>query len=428
MTPRRVLLISHKHPWPADDGKKAVLAGFVAYLVERFGADSVTYVIVGRPPVDPAPMPCQVVWLPPPSRLAQALQGLASLVGLRQSSLQEAVTGSPALQRRLAALCQAREPCLVLMDTIRVGQCLETPRPGQQRVLYMDDLFHLRFARMLAMSGQGRASVAAVGTFGALLPAPARALLAAPWLRNLLYRIEMRKVRGRELRAPACFDLCLLINPHEAALLRDQGQPGRVEAVKPLLFPGPSPRHRCYDGQAEFVLFGSLRHPLYRASVLRFLDTAMPALVTAMPDLRLRIVGEGADDAVRSACARLGEHVTLLGFVDDIAPLFTRACALLVPSIAGGGLRLKAVTAMHHGLPIISTTEGVDGIPLVDGESLLREDDILRFGAAMRRLREPAFNQVISTAAHAVFQAHYGRDAVFRDYDVLFAPGAGGGG
>lgn len=420
---RQALLISHKLPWPADDGKKAVLAGFLAYLIQSFGAANVTYVVVGHAPAEPLTLPCTTVWVPPPSRLDQVLNALRCLLCLSPDSLQEAVTYSPSLAHKLRALCHERAPCLVLMDTIRIGQCLAGPAAGQHRVLYMDDLFHLRFERMLAMAANGQRTFAAAGTFARLLPGPARALLEWPALRNVLYRFEVKRVRQRELQAPLHFDACLLINPHEAELLRQTGRPGRVAAVRPLLFPAASPRPRHYDGNAEYLLFGSLRHPLHRASVLRFLDEVVPGLVAVMPDLRLRIVGEGADDAVRAACARLGEAVELTGFVDDITPLFTRACALLVPSIAGGGLRLKVVTAMHHGLPIITTGEGVHGIPLVDGQSMLLEDRIDHFAEPMRRLRDPALNQAVSRAALAVFQAEYGRDAVFLEYDQVFDPG-----
>ena len=419
---RHALLISHKLPWPADDGKKAVLAGFLAYLIQRFGADNVTYVVVGRPPAQAQTLPCRTIWVPPPSRLDQVLNALRCLLRLSPQSLQEAVTYSPSLARRLQALCDERAPCLVLMDTIRIGQCLAGTTPDQHRVLYMDDLFHLRFERMLAMTANGQRTFTAAGTYGRLWPGPARALLEWPALRNALYRFEVKRVRQRELQAPLHFDACLLINPHEAELLRQMGQPGRVAAVRPLLFPAASPRPRQYDGNAEYVLFGSLRHPLHRASVLRFLDEVVPGLVAVMPDLRLRIVGEGADDVLRTACDRLGKAVELAGFVDDITPLFARACALLVPSIAGGGLRLKAVTAMHHGLPIITTSEGVHGIPIIDGQSMLLEDRIDHFAEPMRRLRDPALNRAVSRAALAVFQAEYGRDAVFLEYDQVFDP------
>lgn len=42
------VIISNKYPFPPDDGKKTVLAGFLAYLIDRFGRDNVLYVVIGR--------------------------------------------------------------------------------------------------------------------------------------------------------------------------------------------------------------------------------------------------------------------------------------------------------------------------------------------------------------------------------------------
>lgn len=423
----RAVLISHKHPFPMDDGKKAVLTGFVAYLVERFGAANVTYVVVGRAP-DPGPsveLPCETIWVRGPGRLAQAGHAAASLLGLGGRSLQEAVTHSARVGRELRRLCAERAPVLLVMDTLRIGQFFESPRStGARRVLYMDDLFHLRFERLAALAaGEGPQSEIAdhspVGTFGPMLPRLAHVLLSWAPLRNALYRLEARKIARTEFEAPARFDACLLINPSEVELLRRQGRGGSPQVVKPVLFAGAGMPQRRFNGEPVFILFGSLRHPVHRASVVKVLGPAGDALFSRVAGLRLLVIGDGLDDELRALCSRR-PAVQACGFVDDIGPLFATACALLVPSIAGGGLRIKALSAMFHGLPIVSTGTGVEGIPLVAGESYLRADQVEAFAELMLRLLDPAFNAQVSRAASAVFREHYGPEAVFREYDALF--------
>ncbi|MEK8051141.1 glycosyltransferase family 4 protein [Ideonella sp. DXS22W] len=421
----RAMLISHKHPYPTDDGKKAVLAGFAAWLIERHGAAQVTYVVIDHPPADGVAeaLPCETVWIPPPGRMAQVAHALASLAGLSGLSLQEAMTRSGRVGAALRALVAQRRPALLVLDTLRVGQYVEQGHAdGPRRVLYMDDLFHLRFARLAALAAQGAGqAMAPAGTFARVLPAPARALLAWPALRNRLYRLEARKVERRELAAPHRFDTCLLINPDETTLLRARAgaAAAQVQTVRPLLVQGPTPPPRAYAGEALFVLFGSLRHPVHRASVLRFIGTEGDAVFAALPGLRLVIVGDGADTGVVEACRRR-PGTELAGFVHDIAPLFARACALLVPSLAGGGLRLKALTAMHHGLPIVATAAGIEGLPLRDGEQVLLADTPASFAAPMQRLLDRDCNRRIGEAASAVFEREFGRSRVFADFDHLF--------
>jgi glycosyltransferase involved in cell wall biosynthesis len=60
-----------------------------------------------------------------------------------------------------------------------------------------------------------------------------------------------------------------------------------------------------------------------------------------------------------------------------------------VPLQLGGGTRLKIVEAMAVGLPVVSTTIGVEGLDVRPGENILIADDAASFtDAALRLLRD----------------------------------------
>ncbi|HET9580825.1 MAG TPA: glycosyltransferase family 4 protein, partial [Usitatibacter sp.] len=360
------------------------------------------------------------VWIDPPRRARQALNGALSLSGLTSRSLQEALTWSPEASRRLRALVDECRPTLVVLDTIRAGQYFESPKDGELRVLYMDDLFHLRFRRLLDVASNGDASIDPAGTFAPMLPPMARAVMRVPAVRDMLYRIEMRKVEAREVEAPGRFDRCLLINPNEAATLRARSGRDNVHASRPLLFPRDCTARREFAGAPQFLMFGSLRHPVYRASVLHFLRTCAEAIGREMPDACIHLVGGGADEEVRALCRDRAPRIEIHGFVPDAMPYFTRSCALLVPLAAAGGLKVKVLTALYYGLPILATDAALDGIPLLDGVSCVRENDVARFPAHMRRLCDAAFNERLSRNSMQAFREHYSRQAVFTEYDALF--------
>src|SRR5947207_6949947 len=100
----KVMIISTKYPFPADDGKKVVLSGLVRYFVDRFGADRVRYVAVNdrsRLAARSDDFPCRMTWMPPPRASEQAVGVLGSITGRSKRSLQEAVTHSVRLQHAL---------------------------------------------------------------------------------------------------------------------------------------------------------------------------------------------------------------------------------------------------------------------------------------------------------------------------------------
>lgn len=422
MAAQKVILISNKFPFPANDGKKTVLAGFLHYFIDRLGDDKVIYVVIGKQ--DHSSMPavtCKTVCISPPHRLSQVWHLLTNIVNPRGKSLQESITFSTAIQAKLDRLIKETTPALLLFDTLRIGQYFEAKTyTGCQRILYMDDLFYLRFRRMLDVSATQGATLDVTGTFSAFLPRFAQALLRIGLIRDAFLRIEINRVERRELNSPTLYDRCLLINPNEVELLKTRSGCGNVYPVKPVLALNPCPQPRNYQGEPTFLMFGSLRHPVYRASVIHFLSVAMKETVQSLPRVKIIIIGDGADSEVESLCNLYRDHVELAGFVENIDALFSSACALLVPLLTAGGLKLKTLTALYYGLPIIATDNGVDGIPLQDTLDFIRENDIARFPIHMRNLCDVQFNKVFSENASKAFVGNYAKERVYAEYDGLF--------
>ncbi|HBH35341.1 MAG TPA: hypothetical protein DDW45_02750 [Gammaproteobacteria bacterium] len=415
------LLISNKYPFPCDDGKKTVLAGLLSYLLERYGTENVCYIVIGEKPETTLHAPgCRLIWMKPPGRLMQVTNLVGSLLGFNSRSMQESMTYSPRLQHSLVKLAGELEPTLMVLDTLRIGQYFhDQNRPGCRRILYMDDLFYLRYQRMLKAAEDG-IRYDPTGTFAAFLPPAARTLLNIRGIQKLLYRIEMNKIEHREIESTGFVDLSLLINPNEVQTLQERHPPGPVRSIKPLLYQESCKVERSYDGAPVFLMFGSLRHPVYRASVINFLECCMEKIIREMPDVRIRVVGGGADDQIVELASQYGEHVDIAGFIPDLDSVFATSCALLIPIIAAGGLKIKTITALYYGLPVIATDHGVDGIPLTEEDFFIRENEIDRFPMHMKRLCDTTYNREISRNASRTYQNHYAKNRVYEEYRELF--------
>jgi glycosyltransferase involved in cell wall biosynthesis len=67
--------------------------------------------------------------------------------------------------------------------------------------------------------------------------------------------------------------------------------------------------------------------------------------------------------------------VTYLGRVEDVGSAYASVHAAVVPLRAGAGSRLKVVEALARGVPVVSTSLGVEGYDVRDGEHALIADD-----------------------------------------------------
>lgn len=79
-------------------------------------------------------------------------------------------------------------------------------------------------------------------------------------------------------------------------------------------------------------------------------------------------------------------RIHLTGSVDRVGPWLKAADIAVIPLLEGGGTRMKIIDCFAAGLPVISTTKGIEGIPVVNGEQALIIDDWADMCEAIRSI------------------------------------------
>jgi glycosyltransferase involved in cell wall biosynthesis len=83
-----------------------------------------------------------------------------------------------------------------------------------------------------------------------------------------------------------------------------------------------------------------------------------------------------------------GEKVCVTGYVEDVAPYYSRACVVVVPLRSGSGIKGKIVQALACGKPVVTTSVGAEGIPAAERDGLFIRDDPQPFAECVRWLLE----------------------------------------
>ena len=153
------------------------------------------------------------------------------------------------------------------------------------------------------------------------------------------------------------------------------------------------------------VTFVALMTYAPNADAARFLVSKVaPHLRRLVPGARVRIVGRHDDRVAR--LARPG--VDVVGFVPDLERELRLADVIAVPVRFGGGTRVKVIEGFAHGIPVVSTTAGVEGIPAEHGRHLLVADSPRAFAAACAQaLTDAELRRRLRDASTALWRERY---------------------
>jgi len=125
------------------------------------------------------------------------------------------------------------------------------------------------------------------------------------------------------------------------------------------------------------------------SGAVRLLERLWPEIKRRVPEARLQLVG-------RQARAQLSEYVDLPDVeihedVPEILPYFAAADVLLYAPARGSGMKVKVLEAMALGVPVVTTSEGVEGLPAKDGvDAGVADDDDGLIERTVRLLRDRA--------------------------------------
>jgi len=215
---------------------------------------------------------------------------------------------------------------------------------------------------------------------------------ALPFMRSM----ERFKARFEYLRAiryelnllPRCdhIQVCTLENKAyiesflpELAPRIDAGLRAGIDTTQ---YPFPGGPRRPFT----MLFLGSFRHLPNQVALDWFTREVLPLILFKLPQARLLVAG--SDPPPRHSIPDPAGAIDLLGFVEDIQPLFSSCAVFICPIRSGSGVRVKLLEAFASGIPVVSTTLGAEGLGRIDGEFCALSDHPQDFAAKVIQLLE----------------------------------------
>jgi len=230
-------------------------------------------------------------------------------------------------------------------------------------------------------------------------------------LARRVWRSQAAKMREFEATSLRRFDIVLAVAERDAERFADSyGRRGVITiptGVDLDYFSFAPPK-----GERRVVFTGGMDWPANIDGIGWMMSEVWPTVRAQVPNARMSVIGKNPPShLMRRAAGLSGWEFT--GRVPDIRPLMSGADAFAIPLRIGSGTRIKAYEAMAAGVPVVSTSIGVEGLQVQDGRHYLCADAAPDFAKALvRLLREREEGVRLATAARQRVEACASQHAV----------------
>lgn len=143
---------------------------------------------------------------------------------------------------------------------------------------------------------------------------------------------------------------------------------------------------RRSSSSTSILAVGTLYYPPNADGIHWFAHEVFPEVCRAIPEAKLTIVGKNPPRRLRGLANRKPESIKVTGYVQELRPYLESSALMVVPVRAGGGMRVRILEGFARGIPMVTTTLGLEGIEAQPGRDILVADTASDFASAVVRL------------------------------------------
>ncbi len=201
--------------------------------------------------------------------------------------------------------------------------------------------------------------------------------------KRIIFYSEARRLKRYERKYCPQYTLNLVVSEQDKQILLKN-----VGTIKTEIIPNPVDtsyfnfRKKAVNSKIISFIGGLTWYPNLSA-MKYFLEKIWPEILLKQPDTIFKIVGKHEGEIENDY-----QNVIFLNFVKDIRELLANTRVFVCPITDGGGTRLKILDAVASGVPVVTTTIGVEGLEFEHEKQLLIADQPKKFASEVKRLLE----------------------------------------
>jgi len=235
--------------------------------------------------------------------------------------------------------------------------------------------------------------------------------------RKWYLQLQAKRLKRFELKLAATVDALVPISPVDAAYFQQQGITTRSFcSPMGITLPNNTISEQTKCRQLGFI--GTLDWLPNLEGIRWFIEHCWPLVHARKPKLQFHLAGRKIPIDLQAIHA---DGIVVFGEVPDAASFMSSLQLFVVPLHSGSGIRIKLLEAMAMGLPIVSTTVGAEGIPVVNGTHMLLADTAEEFAGAIHLIAsDPAFGYMLGKNARELIAQEYNMARIGRELSSFY--------
>ncbi len=161
---------------------------------------------------------------------------------------------------------------------------------------------------------------------------------------------------------------------------------------------------KAEPGVFRAIFVGGFDYPPNREAIYWFIECQDHLPVELLSALEVVLVGRSPPEIPRGCKIKF----QALGFVQDLFSVIARCDFAIIPIVSGSGVKIKSLTLLSSGIPVVTTAEGVSGINVRNEIECLIADDQAEFSRAIVRLFvNPDLRKSLQTGAYEFIRSNF---------------------
>jgi len=246
------------------------------------------------------------------------------------------------------------------------------------------------------------------------------------WPMKFIYAREARLLLSHDRGVAAWADACTFVSEPEAKLFQSLvpefeskihalANGVDVDYFAPQTFSTP-----FADESLAFVFTGTMDYWPNVDAVKWFVHEVLPKIRAQIPDAQFYIVGANPTPEVEALASEAHVHVT--GRVDDVRPYIACADIVVAPMRVARGVQNKVLEGMSMAKPVVTTSQGIEGISAEPGKHFMLADTAETFAAACVQMGQTENSAAWGEAARRFILDHFTWDKSLSKLDQLLFP------